>query len=154
MAAKPTKGGKGGKAGKSIINLLYTPASARLAVRATKYLLGVYVAHWKLLPSGTACHLPSKAGRSHRYFLLGVFAPLAFLALLKKVMARIFPRHYFLIPQIAPFSMRALTRPARRDQCPRYVRPTSAHIKGATLCLHFVRGVPNLITNKWGRQEC
>ena len=24
----------------------------------------------------------------------------------------------------------------------RYVRPTSARIKGATLCLHFTRGVP------------
>ena len=59
-----------------------------------------------------------------------------------------------LLPQIAPFSMHALTRPARRDQCPRYVRPTSACIKGATLCLHFVRGVPNSITNKWGQHYC
>ena len=45
-----------------------------------------------------------------------------------------------LLPQIAPFLMRGLTRPARRDRCPRYVRPASARIKGATPCLHFVRG--------------
>ena len=50
-----------------------------------------------------------------------------------------------LLPQIDPFSMCALTRPARRDLYPRYVRPTSAHIKGATTCLHFVRGVWKLI---------
>ena len=47
-----------------------------------------------------------------------------------------------LVPQIAPFSMRTLTRPARRDFYPRYVRPTSVRIKGATPCLHFVRGTP------------
>ena len=48
-----------------------------------------------------------------------------------------------LVPQIAPFSMRTLTRPARRDFYPRYVRPTSVRIKGATPCLHFARGVTN-----------
>ena len=59
-----------------------------------------------------------------------------------------------LLPQIAPFLMHALTRPARRDFYPRYVRPTSVRIKGATPCLHFVRGVTNLITNKWGQHYC
>ena len=52
------------------------------------------------------------------------------------------PPILFLVPQIAPFLTRGLTRPARRDLCPRYVRPTSARIKGATLCLHYVRGAP------------
>ncbi len=49
-----------------------------------------------------------------------------------------------LLPQIAPFSMRTLTRPARRNFYPRYVRPTSVRIKGATPCLHFVRGAPGI----------
>ena len=47
-----------------------------------------------------------------------------------------------LIAKVTPFLMRGLTRPARRDRCPRYVRPASARIKGAALRLHYVRGAP------------